>query len=524
MAYVANNMTSRGAELILVNGNVVTLEERRPRAKGIAIGNGRVLAVGSNEQAERWGDRRSRIVDLRGRTVLPGFCDSHTHVASASAKLDWIRLDEARSLSEALSMVRNAIEKASPGSWVVGQGWDESKWLERQPFNRVIIDAVAPRNPVLLARVDWHSVAVNSRALERLKIAPDTGGVVRDENGEPTGILKEEAAAAMLDLLKPTVDQIASSLAKIARFCHSLGITSIHDIVHKDEIVAYQRLRDIGQLKLRVYLMPRASLLDAISSSGLRTRFGGQYLQLGAIKVFADGSLGSRTAALSRPFSDDISLGQLMYANEEMHDIFLKAHRSGLQLAVHAIGDRAIEQVISIFEKVQEDQDAPSPRHRIEHLELPTEAHLERMREAGLIASMQPNFIGRWSGPGEVYEQRLGRERTTTNNPLRWVRKHRVKLCFGSDGMPYGPLYGIHYAVNGFFACQRIGVEQAIRAYASGGAFASFQEDLKGGLAEGKLADLVVLDRDPTKHPESIKDVKILATVVGGKVVYGRLL
>ena len=267
--------------------------------------------------------------------------------------------------------------------------------------------------------------------------------------------------------------------------------------------------------------MPRDALLPSLAASGLMTGLGDPWLRLGAIKVFSDGSLGAYTAALGADYvGRPGDRGMLVHPPEELRGILETAHRAGFQTATHALGDEAIRQVVSALEDVQGSDPRPDPRHRIEHYELPDEDVLRRTRAAGIVVCAQPNFVGQWSGPGDVYETRLGRERASRNNPYRRILRARIRLAFGSDGMPYGPLYGIHSAVNGFFEDQRISAEDAVRAYTAAGAYASFEEREKGTLEAGKLADFVVLEGDPFDEPDRIRDCRIRSTWIGGTEAY----
>jgi predicted amidohydrolase YtcJ len=267
--------------------------------------------------------------------------------------------------------------------------------------------------------------------------------------------------------------------------------------------------------------MLRDPLMPALIDGGFRTGFGDPWLRLGAIKVFADGSLGAYTAALDAPYAGRPGeRGMLVHSPRELREILEAAHRAGFQTATHAIGDAAIRLVVETLEAVQDSLPRKDPRHRIEHYELPDDEVLRRTKSAGIVASCQPNFVGQWSGPGDVYETRLGAARTVTNNPYRTILRRRVPLCFGSDGMPYSPLYGVHWAVNGFFEDQRISPEEALRAATAGSAFAAFEEDDKGTLEPGKLADFAVLSGDPFETPEAIARMRVASTWIGGHRVH----
>jgi len=265
-------------------------------------------------------------------------------------------------------------------------------------------------------------------------------------------------------------------------------------------------------------------MAPSLAAAGILSGLGDEWLRIGAVKIFSDGSLGAFTAALDAPYTGHPEeRGMLIHPPSELRTILESAHRAGLQTATHAIGDAAVRLVVDTLAEIQEDYPRPSLRHRIEHYELPDDEVLRRTKQAGIVASCQPNFIGQWSGPQDVYENRLGPSRMAMNNPFRRILRRGIPLCFGSDGMPYGPLFGIHWAVNGFFEDQRITAEQAFRAYTAGGAFASFEETLKGTLEPGKLADFVVLGDDPFRDPTSIKDCRVRETWIGGSRVFSSM-
>jgi predicted amidohydrolase YtcJ len=349
----------------------------------------------------------------------------------------------------------------------------------------------------------------------------ETRGYEVDVSGRPTGVLKEEAFAAFQSRFSAGEAGIERGLATMARRLHRLGITSIHDVVDLAAWRAYQRAHRAGRLRLRVYAMPRDALLPALAASGMMTSLGDAWLRLGAIKVFSDGSLGAYTAALLADYVGRLGdRGMLVHSPDDLRGILGTAHRAGFQTATHALGDAAIREVVAAHEILRDAAPRRDPRHRIEHYELPDEDVLRRTRAAGLVVCAQPNFVGQWSRPGDVYEIRLGRERASRNNPYRLILRHGIPLAFGSDGMPYGPLYGIHSAVNGFYEDQRIAPDQAVRAYTAGGAYASFQEGIKGTLEAGKLADFVVLEGDPFSEADQIRHCGVASTWIGGVRVH----
>src|SRR3990170_715714 len=503
--------------VLIVRGTILTMEPRRPVAEAFAVGGGRILEIGTEEQADRWRGKRTKVWTLKDhQVVVPGFIDSHAHLATDAWRRSWIQLEGCGSLEETLDRLRARIPEARQGEWIVGRGWDESAWPVKRYLNRHDLDYVSVSHPVLVNRVDGHMCSVNSVVLRRLGAFASDAGVERAPDGTPTGVLKEAAAERAREMMPlPSEAEWADLLERMIAHLHTLGITGVHDIVDDRHMRAYQALRRQNRLAIRAYLCPYDDLLDTLIAGGMQSGFGDGWLRLGPIKVFADGSLGARTAALLDPYDDEPrGTGDLNRRPKDLTALLAKAHRAGFQLAVHAIGDRAIEVVVEAFARVLDREPREDHRHRIEHFELPTHDVLGRMKDLRLVASMQPNFVARWSHPGGLYERRLGKDRLAHNNPFRLIRKRKVALAFGSDGMPYGPLYGMSGAVEAPFASQRIPFAEAIQGYTAGGAFASFTERDVGTLAAGKLADFVVLSGDPRRVDTSRLAVE--ATVVGG--------
>ncbi|MCI4371907.1 MAG: amidohydrolase, partial [Thermoplasmata archaeon] len=495
----------------------------RPWTKAMAIGEGRILAVGTEAQVARSTGNGTRHIDLHGRLVVPGFIDAHTHMADHAGEFRWTRLDGTRTLEEALVRLRHAAAKTPRGEWVVGVDWDEAKWDRPVYPKRDDLDRVSTDHPVVARRIDCHMGVVNSRALERAQDLVAERGFEVDGSGRPTGILKEEAFEALYERFGPREQDIERNLSKIGTMAHRLGITSIHDIVDPSSWRAYQRARRSGRLRIRVSAYLRDGALPGLVQAGITSGLGDEWLRFGGVKVFSDGSLGASTAALAAPYANaSEERGMLVHPPSELRSILERAHRAGIQTATHAIGDAAVRLVTETLAAVSTEFPGEALRHRIEHFELPSEAVLREAKSAGIIASCQPNFVGQWSGPGDVYETRLGAARARTNNPFRRILRHRIPLCFGSDGMPYGPLEGLHWAVNGFFADQRLAPEEAFRAYTAGGAYAAFEEATKGTLEPGKLADFVVLDGDPFREPRSIRGCRVRETWIDGERVYVR--
>jgi len=509
------------ADRVFVNGKLFTSNQERPWARAMAIRGERIVAVGTNAHAERWVGRRTTVIDLRGHVVLPGFIDAHAHLADAAGERAWVRLGSRPSLETAVESLRRAAARVSPGSWVFAVDWDESKWPERRYLRREDLDRASRDRRIVAVRVDRHMASLNGAALEAVPDLVAERGYGVDAAGRPTGILAEDALGRLWERVGAPESAIWSGLPAVAKKAQRLGITSIHDIVDLRGWRAYQRAHRSGRLQLRVTAMLRDELLPALTASGVMTGLGDPWLRLGAIKIFADGSLGAHTAALSAPYADRAGeRGMLLHSREELREVLDRAHRAGFQTATHAIGDEAIDRVLDAFEEILQETPRRDARHRIEHYELPTDGALDETRALGILASCQPNFVGQWSAPGALYETRLGPERSSRNNPYGRILRMGIRLCFGSDGMPYGPLYGIHAAVNGFHRSQAISVEEAIQAYTIGGAYASFEEGLKGTLEPGRLADFVVIDGDPFREPHRIRRMRVRSTWIGGARVF----
>ncbi|TLZ56379.1 MAG: amidohydrolase [Methanobacteriota archaeon] len=512
---------ARGADLVFVGGKIFTAARVRPWAKAMAIRDDRIVAVGTEVEAERWADRRTRRIDFHGRVVVPGFIDAHAHLADSAGELGWTRLNGTHSIEEALERLRKVAAQTAPGQWVIGIDWDEAKWTESRYPTREDLDRVSTEHPVVARRIDCHLGSVNSRALESARDLVGLRGFEVDGSGRPTGILKEDAFSELHDRFASPPAVIERNLPRMARMAHRLGITSIHDVVPISAWRAYQRAHRRGRFQLRVYAMVPGAATASLAQGGIQSGLGDEWLRVGAVKVFSDGSLGARTAALASPYETQVEeRGMWIHPPSELWAILETAHQAGLQTATHAIGDAAVRLVSETLDGIEKENPRESLRHRIEHYELPDDDVLRRTKEAGLVASCQPNFIGQWSGPGDVYENRLGPIRTARNNPYRRIARLGIPLCFGSDGMPYGPLYGIHWAVNGYFEDQRLSPEEAFRAYTAGGAYASFEEHEKGTLGAGKLADFVILDGDPFRNPTAIDRCRVRETWMGGRRVF----
>ncbi|MHA1581495.1 MAG: amidohydrolase [Candidatus Baldrarchaeia archaeon] len=511
------------ADLVLINGEIITLDDGNTIYEGVAVKNGKIIEVGSNSEVKYWIGNKTRVIDLNGKAVVPGFIDSHTHFVGMGLKFTYIDFYDTKSLKDALELIKKEAEKKGDNEWIIGSNWDESKWIENRYPTRWDLDKATPNKPVYIVRICGHMAVTNTLGLKLLNIPKDTRGFEIDKKrGEPTGILKEDALEYTERVLKPSVNECLKGVKLAVDYSLKCGVTSVQDTVMSNHFSAYQIAMLENQLKVRIYTLPWYTNLEYLTALGLRSGFGNNWLKIGGIKLMADGSIGARTAALMEPYNDDPSnKGMILIEEDDLAEIIKKANENGLQVAAHAIGDRAIETLLNAFEKASKGINIKNRRHRIEHLELPTEDQIDRMRKLGLIASMQPNFVAEWGMPNGMYEQRFGKERWRRNNPFKLVLEKGVVLAFGSDCMPFGPIYGIWSAVNHPVEESRLSVEEALRAYTRGSAYAAFEEEIKGSIEIGKLADMTVLTKNPFKtSPKNIRDIRIFMTIVDGKLLY----
>ncbi|MEM2105791.1 MAG: amidohydrolase [Candidatus Bathyarchaeia archaeon] len=516
-----------GASLVILNANVITLDKRRPRAEAIAVFGDKIVAVGFNSEVRKYVSDETRVVDAKGKSVVPGLVDCHVHMAGFGSFLQTVDLRDAKSIAEVQQRIRDFVAKNPDKPWVLGGRWDHERFAEKRLPNRWDLDAAVKEKPVFLVRVCGHVGVANSKALELADIKRETvvnsGKVDLDVSGEPTGILRESAMELVWRVIpKPDFKSMEEYCLRACQEALRVGLTGVHWIVDSvDEIRVVQKLFFEGKLPLRVYLGVPARLLDALACLGLFSGFGNSMLKLGFVKVFADGSLGARTAALKEPYSDDPKTsGVLLYTQRSLNRLVLKAHKASLQLAVHAIGDRAVEAALKAYEKAFKAFPRANHRHRIEHCSVLNPRLIRRMKRLGLIASVQPHFVVSdfW-----VF-QRVGERRGRWVYPFKTLMREGIVVCSGSDSPvePINPLLGVWAAVaKTNLAEERLSLDEALRTYTLNAACASFEENLKGSIEVGKLADLTVLSEDLDRiPPEKIRDVSVEMVIVGGKIVY----
>jgi len=508
---------------VFFNGRIVTFDREKAMVRAVSVEDGKIVGAGDDAEIKRTVPRGSYRYNLGGKVVVPGFIDSHTHFIQMGLDALTIELSQTKTMDEALSLMKEGAKHIPEGEWVVGTGWKESSWTDGRFITRFDLDSVCPKHPTVAHRVCGHLSSVNSRAISLLGIDGKTQDAEVDASGRPTGVLTESAVSIVRAAERPDNAKKSKGLALAIRKAHSLGVTSVHDNGDSSDFSIYRGAETAGKLGVRVWFNTPTDSLDSRASLSLSTGIGSDWLKIGGLKVFCDGALGARTAALSQPFTDDPkNKGSFVHERKELDEIVAKTNDEGIQLAIHAIGDLGIDVTLASLRSALDKNPRLDHRHRIEHLELPTKSHLALMRKMKLIASMQPNFVGEWGGTDGMYVSRLGKARTTRNNPFKEVLQARVKLVFGSDCMPMSPLYGIYSAVNAPYPSQRVTAVDAFSAYTRDAAFASFEENIKGTISEGTFADLVVLSGDPFEYPQEIGSMTVLRTIVAGEVVYER--
>ena len=516
-------MDARCADAVYYNGRIMTFAPRKKTAHAIAVAEGRIISVGSDAEIRNTAPRGAEKVDLGGKLVVPGFIDSHTHFIQMGVDALNVDLFAAKSLAEALKLMKAAGDSTPEGEWVVGTNYRDSNWPEGRFITRKDLDGCCPRHPATAHRICGHLSSVNSMGIEAAAITKETPGAETDSTGTLTGIMTEAGVGVMRAMTAPTKQRQMKGLRLATQRAQSLGVTSIQDNGEIGDFRIYREAESGGRLGVRVWFNTPSANLDSMVALGITSGVGSEMLKLGGVKIFCDGALGARTAALSEPFADDPGCkGMLIHKKEKVKEMASQANDAGIQLVVHAIGDEGIEVALSSMEYALRMNRRRNHRHRIEHLELPAPGHIRRMRKHGIIASMQPNFIGEWSGIDGMYVERLGPKRASRNNPFREILDAKVKLSFGSDCMPFSPLYGIRSAVNASYPSQRISVEESFLGYTRDAAYASFEEGIKGTIAAGKLADFVVLSDDPFRDSKTLDSLSVVKTVLGGEVVFDR--
>jgi len=527
------------ADLVLKNAKIWTVNEKQPEAEALAAQNGKIVAVGSAAEIEKWIDQETRVIDAGGKRVVPGFTDAHTHFITGGQSLITSDLRDCENEQAVLDKLKTYADKLPAGRWITGGNWDHERAFNGVLPTRQMIDKVTPNNPVAINRTDGHMLLANSLAIKLAQISnatpsPEGGVIVKDKIGAPTGIFKD-AAMDLIYAVVPaaTPEVLDEALAAAMKYAREVGVTSIHDMLGWNDWFAYERARNQDKLTLHVSAYFPISTWEKVIA--LRdTAKNDEWLRVGGLKGFVDGSLGSSTALMFKPFADDpTNRGTYIsdwFRTGMMHQFVKAADSAKLQIAIHAIGDSANSEMLDLYERVARENGAKDRRFRIEHAQHLHPKDMARFKALGVIPSMQPYHCiddGRWA------EKRLGTERSKTTYAFRSLLDAGANLSFGSDWFvaPLDPIQGIYATVtrqtlngdhpNGWIPEQKISVAEAVRCYTLNDAYAEFAEKEKGSLEVGKWADFVMLSDDIFAiDPALIREVKVVTTVVGGKVVF----
>jgi hypothetical protein len=528
------------ADLVITGGKIWTVDEDVPIAEAVAVWKGMILNVGTDREIQKLVGPQTEVIDVEGKLVLPGFCDSHTHFVDGGFHLMGVKLKNAKSEEEFGRLLAERSEELPPGAWITGGNWDHDKWPGGNLPTAELIDQYVPDRPVFVSRYDGHMSVANSLALEMAGITAQTpdppGGIIvrHPQTGEPTGVLRETAASLVSRIIPPPKREvIKKAIQKALEHAREQGITTIHQVdMTPTNLEIYQELLKEGELTSRMYGFIAIEQRRRLIELGVHRNFNHQnWIAVGGVKAFLDGSLGSSTALFFEPYEQDPSTcGIFVVDPEKLKKQMKEADKARLQLAIHSIGDRSNSKLLDMFEQIIEENEPRDRRLRIEHAQHLRPADFQRFNQLNVIASVQPYHA---IDDARFAEKRIGKKRCETTYAFHSFLKNDVMMIFGSDWTvaPLDALWGIYAAVTrkpldgshpeGWFPEQKISVEQAVKAYTYNPAYASFQEDIKGTLSPGKLADIVVLSRDIfTIPPEEIKDTEVLYTITNGRIVY----
>ena len=538
--------TNLSPDLVLFNGRIITNDSAFKIVEAMAVCDDKICAMGGNTDIRKLAGPQSNQIDLQGRMVIPGLIDTHTHALNWARSVIRDEVDlsypKVSRIEEVAKLIAERAGKLKPGEWILGTSWDDAKLTEKRYITLQDLDAVSPSNPVYLLHVSGHLAAVNSAALKLAGITAETpdpqGGVIeRDAQGRPTGIFKDTAMGLVERLLPAqTIEDSVKAIAYLSQAAAQVGLTTIHDIaLFPEDFFVYQEAYRRGLLKIRVHMAPlvnRPQDVERIRTMGIHTGFGDTHLRFGPIKIFADGGMGARTIAIYPPSvkNEPKNFGLLLWKSEDLERTQQQLAAMGWQLATHAIGDRAIDQVLDSYTKIARLYPERDLRNRVIHCGVATPAIQKRLKELSVLVDSNPPFVY-WIGS---WFEKYGPERVRWSYPAKSYFDNGIIVSGGSDVYvtPISPWWGIWAAVvrremkSGQILApeERITVRQALQMYTLNGAYAGFEEKTKGSLEVGKLADFVVLDRNLLEIPaDELKDVKVLATFVGGHAVYDTL-
>lgn len=514
-------------DLLLLNGRVYTFDSQNSQASAVAIKNGKFLEIGSDTNLCLLKNKSERVIDLKGKTVLPGLTDTHTHLMDTGLNMLGADVTNAKSISEIQDIFHQYAKTVPAGQWILGHGFDDSTIVEKRFILMHELDTVSKTQPVCLFRRDLHSCMVNQAGWKTVNLDPKTAGIVNDEKSKFTGVLLENAYGQTADFIFSQIsdEMRLRGLQTACQYAVEHGLTEIHCLEGGGKIadmnVSVLRANQ-DKIPIRTVIYHQTTNVSQVKQEGYKCIGGCGFTML-------DGSIGSRTAAVSEPFQDDPvykhNCGMLFFKDSELYEFVEESHRNNLQVSMHAIGDRAIGQLLDTYEKVLKKYPRKDHRHRLEHFELCTMEQIKKTAELGIVLAMQPAFDYLWGGANQLYHSRLGLERSLFSNPFRTILDHGCIVTGGSDSdvTPLDPILGIHSAVNHFNPQQQISVDEAIRMYTIHSAFAAFEENQRGSIAPYKLADLTILEENPfTTDKTKIKEIPVSITICRGNVVFER--
>ena len=528
-------------DLILVNGRVLTMDRDQPEATAIAIRAGTIAAVGDDSSVRAAAAPGSTEIDLKRRTATPGLNDAHSHPGLVGQALGDLNLASPpiRSIADIRDLVAAAAKEVPAGTWIVGRGYDQARLEDQRHPTRQDLDAVAPDHPVLLIRACHHIAAANSPALSLAGIGretpdPDGGTIDRDGDGEPTGVVRE-AAEEMVRVAKPalTVDEMKAALIRGGKAFLASGVTSTAEagVSNPTQFQAYQQLWANGELPLRTYLMMMMDeSLQPLSQLGITSGFGDDWLRIGLVKLFSDGSIGGRTSRMREPFEGEPgNVGLWMMEPDDLKAKVLRAHKAGYQIGIHAIGDAAIDLVLDAYEEAMAAHPRPDPRHRVEHCSIIDERTMDRIAKLGVIPIPGTSFLYHFLA---AYSEHLGMDRLRYAYAMASFQKRGIIAAASTDApvVPTSATIGLQMMMTrrdvsgtAVWPEESVGLEDALRAYTVNGAYASFQEERKGTLKPGLLGDVTVFETDLSQvDADDIGTVEVDYTVIGGQVAYAR--
>lgn len=524
----------------LILGQIFTCNTSNDWVEAMVVQNNKIVFAGSKEKANETIDSETEVLDYGERLILPGFIDSHAHFMMGGASLNSLDLMDVRSKEEFIEQCKK-YKKKNNTEWILGGNWNHQQFSTIELPNKNWVDDFTNDVPLFLTRSDLHMGLANSKVLALAGINKNTadpeGGVIeKDQNGELTGILKDAAMTLVYDIIPPkTENEMKKELYLALDEAKKNGITSVHDITTKDSLKLYQKFIEQNKLSCRIYVVHPINEIDNLIELGVESAFGNNFLKIGSLKAFVDGSLGSFTAWFFEPYSDNpelVGLPMGIVKDGRLRDLAIKADKAKLQLVIHGIGDRAIKEIIDVYEEVCETNAKWDRRHRIEHVQHIRPQDIPRLREKNIIASVQPYQV---YDDGDWCESKIGKDRLKGTYAFKSLIENKVKMCFGSDWTvtQLDAISGIWCAVTretksgqyseGWIPEEKISVIDAVRGYTIDAAYASYEENIKGSIEASKLADFVVLDTNIIKcKPEEIRNAKVDVTILDGNIIYER--